>query len=153
MSKEKKFVLDGNPAECGRYISYLYRKSGSYFTSEFKKMGVSSAQSIVLIGIYRYEGINQSTLAETISMMPGVASRVLRELEDKNYVEKRRDEQNRRNYNLYLTSQGVEITERSLSVQGEYWNLLLKDFSEEEVLVLNRLLERMERQAYEVDLD
>lgn len=147
MSKNKKILLGEDPAECGRYISYLYRKSGTYFTSEFKKIGLSSAQSIVLIGIYRYEGINQQALAETISMMPGVASRVLRELEDKDYVKKVRNEENRRNYNLYLTPKGLEITEYSLTLQGKYWNRLLQGISPEEIIVLNTLLQKMERQA------
>ena len=76
---------------CGWYISYLYRKSLSQMATAFKSIGFSGNQSVVLVGVYRNEGINQRTLADTIAMAPGVMSRVLRDLEDAGYVEKRRD--------------------------------------------------------------
>ncbi len=98
---------------CGWYISYLYRKSLSQMATAFKSIGFSGNQSVVLVGVYRNEGINQRTLADTIAMAPGVMSRVLRDLEDAGYVEKRRDEENRRNYLLYLTPAGTAAAEQS----------------------------------------
>ena len=131
----------------GWYISYLYRKSFSQMAAALKGMGLSGNQSIILVGVYRNEGINQRTLADTIAMAPGVMSRVLRDLEDMGYVEKRRDEQNRRNYLLYLTPEGTAAAEQSLLLQGSYWEHLLQDFTEEEKSTLNFLLEKVERRA------
>ena len=145
------FNSEESPTMCGRRISYLYRKSGTYFTMELKKLGLSPTQSIILIGIYRHEGVNQCTLGEIISVLPSVASRVLRELEDKGYITRERDEQNRRNYNLYLTPRGRELAEQSLLVQGRYWDTLLEEFTPEEADTLNHLLARMERRAYRVE--
>lgn len=62
-------------------------------------------------------------------------------------MEKRRDEQNRRNYLLYLTPEGTEAAEQSLLRQGNYWEHLLQDFTEEEKSTLNYLLEKLERRA------
>lgn len=132
---------------CGWYISYLYRKSGTQLSAALKDMGLSGNQSIVLVGIYRNEGINQRALADTIAMAPGVMSRVLRDLEDAGYVEKRRDEQNRRNYLLYLTPAGTAAAERSLLLQGGYWDHLLQALTPEEQASLNDLLEKLERRA------
>ncbi|MGI5933941.1 MAG: MarR family winged helix-turn-helix transcriptional regulator [Lawsonibacter sp.] len=132
---------------CGWYISYLYRRSFSQMSSAFKSIGLSGNQSVVLVGVYRNEGINQRTLADTIAMAPGVMSRVLRELEDAGYVEKRRDEENRRNYLLYLTPAGTEAAERSQMLQRVYWEDLLQDLTAEEKSTLNTLLEKMERRA------
>ena len=143
----KYFVSDGAPAVCGWYISYLYRSSSAYLSLELKKLDLSPSQSMMLVGIYRNEGVNQQTLCELISALPSVASRALRELEDKGYIVKERDEQNRRNYNLYLTPAGRELAEQSLMVQEKYWNGLLTDFTQEEISVLNQLLARMERHA------
>lgn len=144
------FISNDSPGLCGRSISYLYRKSGTYFASEFKKMGISPTQSIILIGIYRHEGVNQSTLGDIISILPSVASRVLRELEDKGYISKERDEQNRRNYNLYLTPAGRDIAEQSMMIQKDYWEMLLDGFTPEEAATLNQLLARMEYRAYHI---
>lgn len=135
---------------CGWYISYLYRKSGTHISTALKDMKLSGNQSIVLVGIYRNEGINQRTLADAIAMAPGVMSRVLRDLEDAGYVEKRRDEQNRRNYLLYLTPAGTEAAEKSLLIQGSYWEYLLQDLTAEEKTILNSLLAKIERCAGQI---
>ena len=132
---------------CGWYISYHYRKSGTQISAALKDMNLSGNQSVVLVGIYRNEGSNQRALADAIAMAPGVMSRVLRDLEDMGYVEKRRDEQNRRNYLLYLTPEGTAAAEQSLLLQGSYWEHLLQDFTEEEKSTLNFLLEKMEHRA------
>ena len=132
---------------CGWYISYLYRKSGTQISAALKDMNLSGNQSVVLVGIYRNEGSNQRALADAIAMAPGVMSRVLRDLEDAGYVEKHRDELNRRNYLLYLTPEGTAAAEQSLLLQGSYWEHLLQDFTEEEKSTLNFLLEKMEHRA------
>lgn len=110
----------------------------------FKELNLSGNQSIVLIGIYRNEGSNQRALADTIAMAPGVMSRVLRDLEDIGYVEKRRDEENRRNYLLYLTPKGTAVAEQSLQLQKNYWEHLLQELTEEEKVTLNVLLKKLE---------
>ena len=143
----KHSVSEEAPAACGWYISYLYRKSGASLTLQLKQLGLSPAQSIMLVGIYRNEGVNQQTLCDLISVLPSVASRALRELEDMGCIIKKRDEENRRNYNLYLTPSGRDLTEKSLMIQEKYWSRLLKEFTPEEVDTLNQLLARMERQA------
>ena len=147
MERPSKANWKNHKAACGWYISYLYRKSFSDLGAAFKSMELSANQSIVLVGIYRNEGINQRTLADFIAMAPGVMSRVLRELEDSGYIEKRRDERNRRNYMLYLTPAGEETAARSLQLQQGYWDYLLQDISTEETAALNRLLEKMELRA------
>lgn len=114
-----------------------------------KELDLAPSQSMMLVGIYRNEGFNQQTLCKLISVLPSVASRALRELEDKGCIRKERDEQNRRNYNLYLTPAGRELAEKSLMMQEKYWNSLLAGFTPEEVAMLNQLLSRMEHRASE----
>ena len=142
-------ISDGAPAVCGWYISYLYRSSSTYFTMAMKELDLAPSQSMMLVGIYRNEGVNQQTLCKLISFLPSVASHALRELEDKGCIRKERDEQNRRNYNLYLTPAGRELAEKSLMMQEKYWNSLLAGFTPEEVAMLNQLLSRMEHRASE----
>lgn len=136
------------PAVCGWYISYLYRRSSTQLSTWLKDIGLSPTQSIMLVGIYRNTGVNQQTLCDLISVLPSVASRALRELEDKGYITKERDEQNHRNYNLYLTPKGRELAEKSLMTQERYWNDLLSKFTPEEISTLNQLLAKMGLQAH-----
>lgn len=153
MKQALRLHLDENPAVCGRSISYLHRRSSAYFTTRMKELGLLESQSILLTGIYRYDGLNQRTLADMISMTPGVVSRTLRELEDLGYIEKERDENNRRNYLLHLTPAGLELTEKSLRIQGGYWDALLQDLPPEEIAIMNSLLQRMELRASALSQD
>lgn len=136
--------LDDQPQVCGKYISYIYRKSGTHLTMELKELGLSTMQSILLCGIYRYEGLNQRTLAQQIAMDTGVASRILRELELAGYIEKKIDEKNRRNLNVFLTDAGRIVAEKGLAIQGDYWGTLIEPFTPEEITTLNSLLLKME---------
>ena len=98
MNYDLKLHWQEDPAVCGWFISYLYRNSAVQMAAVSKELTLSHAQSIVLVGIYRREGINQRALADKIAMAPGVISRILRDLEDRGYVIKQRDEDNRRNF-------------------------------------------------------
>ena len=147
MDENLKLHWREDPATCGWYISYLYRQGSVQMAAQLRDIDLSPAQSIVLVGIYRNEGINQRTLAQAISMAPGVVSRILRELEDRRLVEKRRDEENRRNYMLYLTEEGERRTEGSLAIQGQYWNGLLQVLTPEEAGTLSWLLRKVKEKA------
>lgn len=147
MDKEQMEQWKEQAPACGWYISYLYRRTITRLLPELKSLGLSGLQSVILVGIYRNEGTNQKALAEEIAMAPGAMSRTLRELEDVGYVEKKRDEENRRNYLLYLTPAGRITAEKSLSIQGDYWSGLLQDLSSQETDELNRMLEKMEIRA------
>lgn len=143
------FTPSNAAAICGWYISYIYRKSGAFFTSQLKMFDLSAMQSIVLTGIYRHQGINQRALGELVAVAPSVISRVLRELEDKGCILKERDESNRRNYNLYLTPVGEELVKKSSEIQKAYWGSLLEDFSPQEIETLNHMLSKIEKHTYE----
>lgn len=73
-----------------------------------------------------------------------VASRILRELELAGYFRKERDEQNRRNLNIFLTDEGRKEAEKSLTIQGDYWCVLIEVFTPDEIAALNMLLLKME---------
>ena len=153
MNYDLKLHWQEDPAVCGWFISYLYRNSAVQMAAVSKELTLSHAQSIVLVGIYRREGINQRALADKIDMAPGVISRILRDLEDRGYVIKQRDEDNRRNYNLHLTPLGEKLAEKSLEIQRNYWNKLLECFSQEEIGILNALLRKMSQHASTISLE
>ena len=138
-----KLNLSESPAEFARYLSYLYRVSNAHFTDEGKKIGLSPIQSIVLIGIYRHEGSNQKSIGKLIAVDAVVMSRALRELEKQGYVKKHKDKENRRNYCLHLTDSGIEIAEKSLQFQEQYWNNLLQVLTPEEGAALNHILKKI----------
>lgn len=148
---EEKDLTTESIGICGQYISYLYRRSGADLAVELKTLDLSMAQSIVLMGIFRYEGNNQKAVADALAMETSVLSRVLRELEKKGCVYKERDEENRRNYNLYLTPEGKGMAEKSRYIQEKYWKWISGGLSEAEIRTLGSLLKKMGNYAYHME--
>ena len=132
-----------NSEVIGRSISYVYRKATAETAACLREIGLTSAQSIVLVGVYRYEGVNQKKLSETISMDTAPVSRVLTQLEKSGFIERVRDEDNRRNFLLYLTPSGRSLAEKSLQLQSEYWERISEEFTPDQWESLARLLEHL----------
>ena len=62
-----------------------------------------------LITINKRSGLSQDDLADTFTQSKGTIAKALRKLEDKGYVERIIDENNRRKYILKTTKEGKEL--------------------------------------------
>ena len=80
-------------------VSRLVRKR---FDMRANELGLTRAQWRVLARLRRREGINQKELAELLEIENITLTRHLDRLESKGWVERRRDPNDRRAWNLYL---------------------------------------------------
>ncbi len=60
------------------------------------------------------------------------------------YIYKVVDEQNRRNFLIYLTEKGVTEAEESLELEKGFWDVFLSDFSIDEIIEMQKLLAKLE---------
>ncbi|MBQ6351381.1 MAG: MarR family transcriptional regulator [Methanobrevibacter sp.] len=90
--------------------------------------------------IHKRKNLSQDDLASTFGQSKGTIAKALRKLEDKEYVEREIDENNRRKYILKTTKKGDELAV-----------LLKKDLNEwEEHVGINELDEKSKRQLIEI---
>lgn len=93
-----------------------------------------------LMEIHKRKNLSQDDLASTFGQSKGTIAKALRKLEDKEYVEREIDENNRRKYILKTTKKGDELAV-----------LLKKDLNEwEEHVGINELDEKSKRQLIEI---
>ena len=102
-----------------------------------------------LMEIHKRKNLSQDDLANTFGQSKGTIAKALRKLEDKEYVERKIDENNRRKYILKTTKKGEELAieltndfeewERSVGIDklDEKTKNQLKDIARKSEEILN----------------
>jgi MarR family transcriptional regulator for hemolysin len=108
-SKNREFAFTLND------VARLLRTYADHRAAQF---GITRAQWAVLVRVDRFEGLNQSELAETLDLQPITLTRLLDKLCDSGLIERRPDPDDRRAKRLYLMPAARPLLER-LGVLGE----------------------------------
>jgi len=88
-------------------VARLYRRR---FDERTRSFGITGPQMRALVQIMRFPGINQGALAERLDVEPITTCRMVDRLEQAGLVERRRDPQDRRAWQLFLTEAAEPIT-------------------------------------------
>lgn len=94
-------------------ISRLYRRR---FDERTRSFGITGPQMRALVAIMRFPGINQGVLADSLDVEPITTCRMVDRLEQAGLVERRRDPQDRRAWQLFLTATSEPLTQKLESV-------------------------------------
>lgn len=95
----------------------------------------AEAQMIKMIGTY--EGITSSEIAARFNKTLSACSQLVRKLKKKNWVFQKRNHDNNREYNLYLTEEGQDIFNKHKEFENNAYRRTfdsLKDFSDKDLL-------------------
>lgn len=93
-------------------ISDVGRLLRTYADQKARQYGQTRAQWAVLLKLQRYEGINQSDLAEYLDIQPITLTRLVDRLCDNGLIERRADPNDRRAKRLHLTPAARPLLER-----------------------------------------
>lgn len=73
---------------------------------------VSIAEAHALLEISRADGISQNELTISLNLVKSTVSRLVSKLEQRAWVRRIQNKQDRRAYQLYLTTKGEEVTQQ-----------------------------------------
>ena len=99
-------------------ISDVGRLLRTYADQKARQLGMTRAQWAVLLKLERYEGLNQSDLAEYLDIQPITLTRLVDRLCDSGMIERRPDPNDRRAKLLFLTPAARPLLE-TISAQVE----------------------------------
>lgn len=116
----------------GRYIAMLNRQFQSYMTQEMKDYDLNFSECIYLAELEAHEGIHQANLSDLLIIDPALTTRVMKSLEKKGYIERRKELSDKRIILVYLSDQGKKITPLIIDKLSAWTDLLSAPFSEEE---------------------
>ncbi|HZV57265.1 MAG TPA: MarR family transcriptional regulator [Sphingobium sp.] len=96
-------------------VARLYRRR---FDERTRSFGITGPQMRALVQIMRFPGINQGALADRLDVEPITTCRMVDRLEQADLVERRRDPNDRRAWQLFLTESAKPIA-RELQAIGQ----------------------------------
>jgi DNA-binding MarR family transcriptional regulator len=127
------------------YMMRVFDKMEHLGDDHIQQMGVTGAQFDVLAQISTHEGINQQGLSEKLFVTKGNVCGLLGRMEEKGWVERRSDPNDRRAHRLYLTPEGRKVAERVMPAQEEFVAEQMSILTDEEQTTLRSLLRKLDK--------
>lgn len=133
----------------GRYISVLHRQANVFYSKEFSKFEFGSGQYMFMIHLYKHDGISQEELSDLINIDKGTTAKAIKKLEELNYIERRKDSDDKRINRIYLTKKALDIKEDFFDTLSKWESILTDNLSQEEILqglnILKKLSQNIKR--------
>lgn len=127
----------------GKLISILYRKSQIYWAQILKEYHITCAEYPVLIILQKDDGITQEYISSELNIDKSAITRVIQSLLDKGFIEKKKDEEDKRCNRIYLTEKG-RSTKNPIDKGRREWNrILTKNIPEEKIEEVLEILSQM----------
>lgn len=130
-----------------RYISSLDRLLHIFYDRGLFPQGIGWGQQYFLNFIHRHPGITPQALTWEMQVDKGTTTKALQRLCKKEYLQVTVDEQDRRVHHLYVTDEALPVIQRIGALHQEVRETLMKDFTEEEMALLELQLEKMTKNA------
>jgi DNA-binding MarR family transcriptional regulator len=111
-----------------------------YLRSSVDLVGMNLRNMVVLAYLSDHPGVSQQVMTEMLSMDSNTGVLVLNDLEDLEYVERRRDPADRRRHLVDITAAGLEALEEAELAQGSIEDEILSGLSPSERAEFRRLL-------------
>lgn len=109
-------------------------------------MDLQMGQGRLLRSLAKEDGLSQKELAKVVNINPSSMSELLGKLEEKGHVIKKRDDKDKRSYNIYITDEGRQVAKSIIKAREdtsrEIFGVLSEDDRYELLRILDQLLEK-----------
>lgn len=129
----------------GYRIHDLARLIRKRFDEESRDLGVTNSQWRVLVNVFRQPGINQGALAELMEVEPITTCRMVDRLEMAGLVERRRDPNDRRAWQIHLTDAAMPLIDKLKERAAGLNAVALAGLGERDQAELVRMLDVIQR--------
>lgn len=130
-----------------RQISITYRCAMRYREHELCDTGLAGCQTPYITALYRRPGLTQEELARELNVNKSSVTRQLTILEEKGYVRRESDPEDRRSMRVWPTEKAHALRDRLFQCYRDWNEYLTQDLSEEERAELSRLMARIASKA------
>jgi len=107
------------------------------------KVKLHKGQPLLLKLLNNKDGIPQSSIAKELEITPATVSAMVKRMEKSGFIVRRRNAEDERVSNIYLTDEGRSLRTELNKAQKEMEGIVFKGFSDEEKETLSGYLERM----------
>lgn len=115
-----------------RYFNIISKHSNVYLDEVLKQFDLCSCHRTFIHKIYEQPGITRDKIKNIVHIHPSNTTRTIDYLEEKGYISKKINEQDKRICQLYPTSKLKDVYEILIKAEENWINIITKDFSIEE---------------------
>ncbi|WP_315116431.1 MarR family winged helix-turn-helix transcriptional regulator [uncultured Clostridium sp.] len=115
-----------------------------------EKVGVYPGQPPMLMALHIKDGQSQKELSDKLNIKPATITMMLKRMEKFDLVERKVDAEDQRVVRVYLTEQGKNLSKEVIQIMKIINQECFSNFTEEEKVLLRRLLMQMKDNLEEV---
>ena len=127
----------------GRYLSDLNRDFIKHSESKLLEFGLTFNMWRCMMIIEHNENCNLKDIAESLNVDNAIITRNIKKLEALNYIIKVKKPKDNRFFDLCLTDKGISTLQLINKYQDEWYEKVIKNFSEEEYDTLINLFKKL----------
>ncbi|MBP1046061.1 MarR family transcriptional regulator [Enterococcus sp. BWM-S5] len=132
-------------------IFFLLKQADLHITQLFEaQMNISLTRYELLIQLKKQDYVTQRTLQEKLKIDQAAITRHLKILEDKGYIIRERNADNKREVIVHLSDQGKDILQSCDGSKAELIKTLFNGYSTEQLQLLQQFLTDFNQQAESV---
>jgi len=140
---EEKVVKYPNDEWTGSLVRRISRNLTNILDQKLSHLGITSSQVRILASLWMQDGLTQKDLVQKIGIRPASLTKIIDGMVAKGWLTRRPDPKDGRFNRIYLTQQGKEVRLFVNSKVEEAEEIMLKNFTKEEIATLNKWLLRM----------
>ncbi|MCK1992049.1 MarR family transcriptional regulator [Peribacillus muralis] len=129
------------------YISISIHKTDLAFTQYVKNkladFNIAPEQNLIIMLLLKNDGLTQIELAEKLNKDKTNIARMVYNLEQKGFIKRSPDVNDRRSLKVFLTDKGKELSNIVIPIAEEFNNVVTKGITDEELENLKVLLNKM----------
>lgn len=129
--------------EFGRWISILYRQFQVYINSELKEINITSSEYIFLIKLFENGELNQEELSSIYYIDKAATARSIKRLEEKGYIIRYKDKNDKREYRICLTEKAMSVKKRIYDVLNSWDKRICNDINPKKLEEISVILKNM----------
>lgn len=126
-----------------RQIGTLSRTVHYISDIKYKELKLQKGQFTFLTRICENPGINFIDLSNMLKVDKATTTKAVQKLIEASYIEKKRDEKDKRGYNLNPTNKALEVYNLIIEEENKNINTCLKNFTEDDKNSINKLITKM----------
>lgn len=134
--KKRRPTVCSNIKVAWHAIARLYNEQGS-------KHGVTTSVGFILLNIDKDEGVPATKIAPMLGMEAHGLSRILKNLEENDYIYRKQDLVDKRLVKVYLTDKGKEAKEIAKNVVRKFNNAVKQEIPEHKLEIFNEVIEKI----------
>lgn len=150
MRCEELMDIESSNLPTAKLIHIISKNQIIYLKRELDGFDINVTQFHFLIEIDNHNNINQEKIASISNIDKGAVARSIKDLEDKGFVKREIDNENRRQNIVSLTSKGEEILNKSIGLlndwEDEVFNVNIIDKN-----LFKKVLKKMAINAIEIN--